>query len=374
MNKGVFAAIACVGIFCIAIGLSYPLLTLIMEDIGFSASMIGLNTSMTPLGMVLSAPFVPKLAQRYGSWFLTVACFFITAFIFFLLAVIRDLIFWFPLRFILGITINAIFIISEYWINQLAFPKKRGRIVGIYATVAASGFALGPMILVVSNSHSWFTFLLGIIAILVVIPILFQSKKYLPEFDSEESSSVLPFLTFAPLLLLSVFAAALFEQVTLSLFPIYGLQYGLSESNSSLVLGVLIFGNVFMQIPIGWLSDVISRRVLLIILSFTALAGSILLPTLISGSIFLWPMLLIWGGVSYGTYTVALVELGDSFSGASLVAGCGVFSMMWGIGGTLGSPLAGIAMDIFGQVGFTATLGLSFLVLAISATVMPLRR
>ncbi len=296
MNKGVFAAIACVGIFCIAIGLSYPLLTLIMEDIGFSASMIGLNTSMTPLGMVLSAPFVPKLAQRYGSWFLTVACFFITAFIFFLLAVIRDLIFWFLLRFILGITINAIFIISEYWINQLVFPKKRGRIVGIYATVAASGFALGPMILVVSNSHSWFTFLLGIIAILVVIPILFQSKKYLPEFDSEESSSVLPFLTFAPLLLLSVFAAALFEQVTLSLFPIYGLQYGLSESTSSLVLGVLIFGNVFMQIPIGWLADVISRRVILIILSFTALAGSILLPILISGSIFLWPMLLIWGG------------------------------------------------------------------------------
>ena len=83
MNKGVFAAIACVGIFYVAIGLSYPLLTLIMEDIGFSASMIGLNTSMTPLGMVLSASFVPKLAQRYGSWFLTVACFFITAFIFF---------------------------------------------------------------------------------------------------------------------------------------------------------------------------------------------------------------------------------------------------------------------------------------------------
>ncbi len=374
MSKGVLAAIASVGIFCIAMGLSYPLLSLILEEMGVSASMIGLNTSMTPLGMILSSPFVPRLASRYGSWFLTVACFCITAVMLFLLAVVRDLIFWFPLRFILGIAINVIFIISESWINQLAKPKIRGRIVGIYATVAAAGFALGPMILIVSSSHGWMPFILGISVILAALPILIQAKEHLPEFDSEESSSVLSFLSFAPLLLFSVASAALFEQVTLSLLPIYGLRHGLSESASSLVLGTLIVGNVFIQVPIGWLADLISRRVLLIILSFTAVSGSMLLPILIGGSMFLWPMLLIWGAVAYGTYTVALVELGDRFSGAALVAGCGAFSMMWGIGGTLGSPIAGIAMDILGQEGLTATLGLTFLALGIAAFFMPLSR
>jgi len=374
MNKGVLAAIASVGIFCIAMGLSYPLLSLILEEMGVSASMIGLNTSMTPLGMILSSPFVPRLASRYGSWFLTVACFCITAVMLFLLAVVRDLIFWFPLRFILGIAINVIFIISESWINQLAKPKIRGRIVGIYATVAAAGFALGPMILIVSSSHGWMPFILGISVILAALPIFIQAKEHLPEFDSEESSSVLSFLSFAPLLLFSVASAALFEQVTLSLLPIYGLRHGLSESASSLVLGTLIVGNVFIQVPIGWLADLISRRVLLIILSFTAVSGSMLLPILIGGSMFLWPMLLIWGAVAYGTYTVALVELGDRFSGVSLVAGCGAFSMMWGIGGTLGSPIAGIAMDNLGQEGLTATLGLAFLALGIAAFFMPLSR
>ena len=374
MNKGVLAAIASVGIICIAMGLSYPLLSIILEEMGVSASMIGLNTSMTPLGMILSSPFVPRLASRYGSWFLTVACFCITAVMLFLLAVVRDLIFWFPLRFILGIAINVIFIISESWINQLAKPKIRGRIVGIYATVAAAGFALGPMILIVSSSHGWMPFILGISVILAALPILIQAKEHLPDFDSEENSSVLSFLSFAPLLLFSVACAALFEQVTLSLLPIYGLRHGLSESASSLVLGTLIVGNVFIQIPIGWLADLISRRVLLIILSFTAVSGSMLLPILIGGSMLLWPMLLIWGAVAYGTYTVALVELGDRFSGAALVAGCGTFSMMWGIGGTLGSLIAGIAMDIMGQEGLTATLGLTFLALGIAAFFMPLSR
>ena len=374
MNKGVLAAITSVGIFCIAMGLSYPLLSLILEEMGVSASMIGLNTSMTPLGMILSSPFVPRLARRYGSWFLTVACFCITAVMLFLLAVVRDLIFWFPLRFILGIAINLIFIISEYWINQLAIPKIRGRIIGIYATVAAAGFALGPMILIVSSTHGWMPFILGISVILVALPILIQAKEHLPEFDSEESSSVLLFLSFAPLLLFSVASAALFEQVTLSLLPIYGLRHGLSDSATSLVLGTLIVGNVFLLIPIGWLADLISRRVLLIILSFTAVSGSMLLPILIGGSMLLWPMLLIWGAVAYGTYTVSLVELGDRFSGAALVAGCAAFSMMCGIGGPLGSPIAGIAMDFLGQEGLTATLGLTFLALGIAAFFMPLSR
>ena len=48
--------------------------------------------------------------------------------------------------------------------------------------------------------------------------------------------------------------------------------------------------------------------------------------------------------------------------------------MMWGIGGTLGSPIAGIAMDILGHEGLTATLGLTFLALGIAAFLMPLSR
>ena len=374
MNKGVLAAITSVGIFCIAVGLSYPLLSLILEEMGVSASMIGINTAMTPLGMILSSPFVPGLARRFGSWFLTVACFCITAVVLLLFAVVRDLIFWLPLRFILGIAINVIFIISESWINQLAITKIRGRIIGIYASVAAAGFALGPMILVLKSSNGWMPFFLGISVILVALPVLIQAKEHLPEFDSQESSSVLSFLSLAPLLLFSVASAALFEQVMLSLLPIYGLRHGLSESTSSLILGTLIVGNVFIQIPIGWFADLISRRVLLVILSLTAVLGSMLLPILIKGSLLLWPMLLIWGAVAYGTYTVALVELGDRFSGAALLAGCGAFSMMWGIGGTLGSPIAGIAMDIMGREGLTITLGMTFLALCIAAFFMPLSR
>ena len=45
-----------------------------------------------------------------------------------------------------------------------------------------------------------------------------------------------------------------------------------------------------------------------------------------------------------------------------------------GIGGTLGSPIAGIAMDNFGHEGFTTILGLTFLALGTAAIFLPLNR
>ena len=45
-----------------------------------------------------------------------------------------------------------------------------------------------------------------------------------------------------------------------------------------------------------------------------------------------------------------------------------------GIGGTLGSPIAGIAMDIMGKEGLTASFLLAFLALGIAAFFMPWSR
>jgi MFS family permease len=291
-----------------------------------------------------------------------------------MLAVFRDVMIWFPIRFFLGVAISAIFIISETWINQLAMPRIRGRIIGIYNTVAAAGFALGPLTLAVIGSQGWPPFLVGITGILIALPVFVLARDHLPGFDGRENASVFSFISLAPMLLLAVAFAALFDQVTLSLLPIYGLRHGLAEATSSLALAVMIIGNVVFQIPIGWLADRISRRFLMNIMAITTMIGSLLLSLLIGESMLLWPMLFVWGAVAFGIYTIALVELGDRFSGALLLAGNGAFAMMWGIGGILGPPVAGAAMDLIGPEGLPIILGLTSGVLVVATGFMPLRR
>ena len=73
------AVIICLMVFDVTMGLSYPLFSLLLEGRGLSPFVIGLNASMLPLGLVLSAPFIPGLATRLGPWRFAVGCIAITA-------------------------------------------------------------------------------------------------------------------------------------------------------------------------------------------------------------------------------------------------------------------------------------------------------
>ena len=73
----------------------------------------------------------------------------------------------------------------------------------------------------------------------------------------------------------------------------------------------------------------------------------------------------LWGGIYYAIYTLGLVKLGQQFSGADLVAGSAACGATWGIGGLIGTPLAGAAMGQFGSVGFPASMVIAFGVLSI---------
>ena len=374
MKKGIVAAISTIGVFCLTTGLSYPLLALILENRGTSTGLIGLNAAMTPLGIIVSSPFIPMLTRRMGAWFMCVASLCLAAVLLVLLGVFRDVMIWFPLRFLLGVANTVIFITSEAWINQLAEPGIRGRTIGLYTTIAAAGFALGPLALALIGSQGWLPFLVGVAGILMALPFIVMAREHLPEFNGKEKASVFSFFSLAPLLLLAVVAAALFDQVVMSLLPIYGLRHGATEATGSLMLTVLIVGNVLLQIPIGWLADRFSRRYLLSWLAFATVAGCILLVWWIEGSTLIWPMLFVWGAVAFGTYTIAMIDLGDRFSGALLLAGNSAFGVMWGLGGIIGPSVSGVAMDLVGSEGLPLTLGVVFAILGLGACSMPLSR
>ena len=85
-------------------------------------------------------------------------------------------------------------------------------------------------------------------------------------------------------------------------------------------------------------------------------------------------MVFILGGVSFGVYTLALAELGDRFSGALLLAGNAAFAMMWGLGGLIGPPVTGAAMELAGPEALPAFLAGCYLLLMLLILARTLRR
>ena len=363
----IVATVAMMGVFAVTLGLTYPLLSLVLERQGVDSAMIGLNAAMAPLGLIVSAPLIPILVGRSGPWPVAMVCTLGAALMLFLLGATQNLWLWFPLRFLLGVSISGLFVVSETWINQLAPTHARGRVMGLYTTVLAAGFACGPFLLAVIGSAGWRPFLIGIAVILSVLPILVAVRNGVPHFGEEERPSLAAFLPLAPALLAIVGVMAFFDAAGLALLPVYGLRHGLDEATTSLAVGVLVIGNVVFQFPVCWLADRWSRRWLLLALALLTVAGCFLLPLVVAGSLWLWPFLFVWGAMAFGVYPIALAELGDRFSGSLLLAGNAAFALMWGVGGMVGAPLAGGAMHLFGPEGLPATLALAYIGLALLA-------
>src|SRR5688500_1441461 len=60
------AAIASISVVGIAIGLGMPLLSVILDERGYSATMIGLNTAVAGIASIAAAPLATPLAMRFG--------------------------------------------------------------------------------------------------------------------------------------------------------------------------------------------------------------------------------------------------------------------------------------------------------------------
>jgi len=358
--------IATVAIFAVAQGLTYPLLSFILERQGASAGLIGVSAAMTPLGLIVGSPLIPALIRRFGAGPLALVCATVAAISLALIGWTLDVVAWFPLRFTIGLAIGPLFVLSETWLIALSPPQRRGRILGLYTAVVSAGFAAGPLSLMLVGTEGWPPFLIGVGAFVVCTLWLAAILRRLPQLGRDGGkASVGDVARQAPALLFAVFVTAAFEQSLLSLLPVYGLSYGIGERSLSALLAVLIAGNIALQVPVGLAAERWTARSASIACALATFLGCLLLPLLIATPL-VWPLFFLWGAFSFGIYTLALVELGERFSGAMLIAANATFALVWGVGGIAGPPATGAAMDWVGVQGLPAALGLLYLALALA--------
>ena len=340
---------ATVSVFAIAQGLSYPLFTFLMQEQGMSPGMIGLSAAMTPLGIIASAPRIPVVTRHVGAARLAIFCAISAAVLLALIGYLQNNFAWFVLRFLVGVAIDPLYVLSEVWMMSLAPPGKRGRVMGLYTALVGAGFAAGPLSLLLVGTAGWPPFLLGMAAFLFCALCLVVVRRQLPGLNEGDSHVAMSsFLRLAPALLLAVAVTAGYEQAMLSLFPVYGLSHGIGERTMSSLLALMIAGNVVMQVPLGLLAERVSPRLLMVACAAITAVGTALIPAFISG-VGLWPLIFVIGGFSYSIYSMALIELGNRFSGRALVAGNAAFAVMWGVGGIGGPPGAGFTMQWLGE-------------------------
>ena len=350
------ALIGCLSTYGITISLFTPLLSLILESRGASATLIGALAMAGPVGVMLGSFVIPRFMRQIEGRKLLLAGVVIEIVLIVALMSTDSVFAWFVIRFLGGLTGVVLFVVTETWMIEITPEPHRGRVMGLYNTTLALSFALGPLILSMTGVEGKTPFVAGIILMaLAGLPLLFAGT-YRPSSAEEPGFGIVSFIRVAPLLALACFVVAFKDLAGVSLLPVYGLRVGLDESSAVLMLFFASIGGALLQLPIGWAADYFDARKVLVVCAFVGVFGALIWPFVVGVPVLLWITLFLWWGFFAGAYTVAMILAGQWFKGVELATAMAAFGVYWGMGAFAGPLIGGVSMDLWNPHGLALTL------------------
>jgi MFS family permease len=343
---GVIAAMAVVNL---VYGITFPLLALVLDGQGVSKTLIGLNTIVQAAAVIIIAPWAPALLRRVPPAQLMQRATVLLAVLFIIAGLYPNVWFWFPLRFVIGSMTALLWISSEALINQLAAERWRGRIIGIYAAVGSAGFALGPLLLILTGSDGMLPFYATSGMILLAGVPLFMVQRITMEGDDTGKVALRRIFWLAPTIMLANVAYAAAAESLLTFFPIFGVSVGISENLALGLMTLMGLGAMMLVVPLSWLADHIDRMGMLAVCVAVTVVGLALMPWAVREMPLAGLYAFLFGGIEGMIYTLGVVLVGERFKGAMLAAATTLFTACWGAGTVIGPLAVGAGMDYFGS-------------------------
>jgi len=343
---GVIAAMAVVNL---VYGITFPLLALVLNAQGVSKTLIGLSTMAQAAAVIVIAPWTPDLLRRIAPSRVMQGVTLLLAVLFIVAGLFPNVWFWFPLRFVIGALTALLWISSEALINDLAEERWRGRIIGLYASIGAAGFALGPLLLILTGSAGMLPFIATSSLILCAgIPLFIVHQRQMARHE-EQHGGLWRVFWLAPAVMLANVAYAAAAESLLTFFPIFGIGLGLGENFTLGLMTVMGFGAMILVMPLSWLADHTDRMGMLAVCVLLTLLGLLLMPSLIREGWLAGVYAFVFGGVEGMIYTLGVILVGERFKGALLAAATTLFTACWGAGTVFGPLVVGLGMDWLGD-------------------------
>ncbi|MFN3233644.1 MAG: MFS transporter [Alphaproteobacteria bacterium] len=353
------AIIGMISVVGLVFGLTGPLLNLLLVDRGYSNTLIGINGAMMALGGICVTPFIPRLVVWAGPMRLIFTGLISAAILLLGMRLFEAIEVWFVLRFLLGAAIVIPFVLSEVWINQIASDGNRGRLLGVYAACISLGFGAGPLLVSFTGTQGWLPFLVAAGLVSLGCLVILGAGKSRPEFESNHPTPIFRYFKLSPVALMAGVVYGAVESGVFQLLPVFGTYTGLENEASARLLTVIALGNVVLQFPVGWLADRIKPIRVLIGCATIGAIGGLALPVLM-GTLYIWPLLFIWGGTITGVYTIGLTMLGHRYKGLQLAGANAALIAAYNFGSLTGSPFLGQSMDLVLPDGFGYGLAMIF--------------
>ena len=337
---------------------------------GFSVLTTGLIMSGYFIGQLASSILAPKQIKKTGQirTYAAYASIASTAILIQILFIEPPV--WFVARFLSGFCIAGIMIIVEGWLNSISSNENRGQIFSIHMIVVWVGLALGQGLFAVDDPTGVSLFLLASILLSVsLIPILLTEIKA-PETDAQESLGLRALWKASPSGVATIGLSGLASAGFFGLGTIYAVKAGLSVSETALFMTLFIGFGAASQWPLGWLSDKIDRRKVILLCCVSVISICIVLASFEFTSKILLILSALVGAFTLPLYSLGVAQANDRLEPKQMISASGTIVFVFSAFAALGPFTMSYFLELFEMFGFMLYMGIVHLVIAVTVLMM----
>ncbi|MDG1102443.1 MAG: MFS transporter [Ascidiaceihabitans sp.] len=274
---------------------------------------------------------------------------------------------WVLGRILIGFCFSAVFVTAESWLNDAASNENRGQALSIYMIVQTAGIVLAQGLMVTADPSGYVLFVIPSILVSIAITPILLSISPTPAFETTKAMSLRELMGFSPLGCVGMFLLGGVFSAQFGMASVYGSEAGLSVGEISTFVATIFIGGMITQYPIGWLSDRMDRRALIVLTAAVGAVGASIGVMSNGDFTLILVAAFLMGSTSNPLYSLLLAYTNDFLDHENMAAGSGGMIFLNGLGAVSGPLITGWMMGVFGPSGFYMLIGVLFSMLAIYA-------
>lgn len=274
---------------------------------------------------------------------------------------------WGLLRVIAGFCFAVLYVVIESWLNERSSNENRGAVFSTYVMITLTVLAVGQMMILLHDPNDMYLFAIASILVsLAAIPVVLSASPS-PETPQSVEMNLPRLFQISRSGTLGCLATGFANGAFWSLAPVFTAALSDDISLAAWFMTSTVAGGALAQWPLGFLSDKLGRRRVLVAAAFIGTAVGALFFVSVDQLSFLGINLLgaAWGAVAFPLYALSVAHANDNADPSEYVMVSSGLLLMYGIGAVLGPFVASLIMMLTSAAGLYLFTGMIHLLLAL---------
>ena len=330
---------------------------------GFSTFDMSIVMSAYFAGFLGGSRLAPEMIRRVGHVRVFAALASFISAILILYPAFAHPVAWVLGRVVIGFCFSGVYVTAESWLNNSADNTNRGKTLSVYMIVQMFGIVCAQVLLVMGDAGGYALFIVASVLVSISFAPILLSISPTPAFETTKPMPLKTLIETSPLGCFGMFLLGGVFSAQFGMSAVYGMAAGLTIVQISMFVSSIYVGALLMQYPIGWFSDYIDRRVVILIVA--AVGGVMSLIGFLFDHYFgvLLVAAFVIGGTSNPLYSLLIAYTSDYLEADNMAAASGGLIFINGMGAIMGPLVTGWMMDVFGTQAFFMVIAILMLTL-----------